>query len=166
MRRVILIVAWAALARGASAAVLREASGLVQVRVEGSERWSPAGRASRPISPGDSVRTGFHARAVIALDGGAVLEAGGNTQVSLDETAHGGVAVNLVFGAARLSARALGGRPLELRTPTAVSRARSENVSWRGVVGGGGNAIFEVEDGLVGVEDSRGGALRLRAGER
>jgi hypothetical protein len=65
-----------------------------------------------------------------------------------------------------VSARALGGRPLELRTPTAVSRARSEAAAWRAAVGGGGGSVFSVEEGLVAVEDSRGGALRLRDGER
>jgi hypothetical protein len=160
------MIASAAFARGASAAVLREAVGLVQVRPEGSDRWKPAGRPPHPLAAGDSVRTGFNARAVIALDGGAFLEAGANTQVSLDESVRGGAAANLVFGSARVSARALGGRPLELRTPTAVARARSEAAAWRGTVGGGGNAVFEVEEGLVGVEDARGGALRLRAGER
>ena len=165
MRRAILIVALVIFAPGARAAVLREAAGLVQVRAEGSDRWKPAGRLPRSLSPGDAVRTGFSARAVLVLDGGAVLEAGGGTQVSLDE-ARGGGAANLVFGSARLSARALGGRPLELRTPTAVSKARSQNAAWRATVGGGGNSVFEVEDGLVGVEDARGGALRLRAGER
>ena len=166
MRRVILIVALAASALGARAAVLRETAGLVQVRAEGSERWKPAGALPRPLAAGDAVRTGFNARVAIALDGGAALEAGGNTQVSFDESARGGVAVNLVFGSARVSARALGGRGLELRAPTAVARARSESAAWRATVGGGGSAVFEVEEGLVGVDDSRGGALRLRAGER
>jgi hypothetical protein len=166
MRRVILIVVLAAFARGASAAVLREAAGLIQVRTAGSDRWKPAGRLPRTLSPGDSVRTGFNTRAVVDLDGGAVLEAGGNTQLSLDDAVRGGAAVDLLFGAVRVRARSLGGRPLELRTPTAVARARSEAASWRATVGGGGSAIFEVEDGLVGVEDARGGAMRLREGER
>ncbi len=138
----------------------------MQVRAAGSDRWTPAGRPPRRLSPGDSVRTGFNARAAIALDGGALLEAEGNTPVSLDDAVHGGAAVDLVVGAARVSARALGGRPLELRTPTAVARARSEAAAWRATVGGGGSAVFEAEEGLVGVEDARGGELRLRAGER
>ncbi|MFI5350817.1 MAG: hypothetical protein ACHQ2Z_14815 [Elusimicrobiota bacterium] len=155
----------AVFARGAVAAVLREAAGLVQIRAEGSDRWKPAGRLPRTLAPGDAVRTGFNARAVIALDGGAVLEAGGGTQVSIEET-RGGGAANLIFGAARLSARALGGRPLELRTPTVVSKARSQTAAWRATVGGGGNSVLEVEEGLIGVEDARGGALLLRTGER
>ena len=169
MRRLILIcvfLALAALGGASEAAVLRETSGLVQVRAEGSDRWKPAGTLPRTLAAGDAVRTGFNARAAISLDGGAALEAGGNTQVSLDETVRGGAAANLVFGSARVGARALGGRPLELRTPTGVARARSESAAWRATVGGGGTAVFEVEDGLVAVEDLRGGALRLRAGER
>lgn len=171
MRRFLLIgifVASSTLARAAAggAAVLREAKGLVQVRPEGSDRWRPAGAPPRRLAPGDAVRTGFNARAVVVLDGGAVLEAGGNTQVSLDETVRGGAAVGLAFGSARLSARALGGRPLELRTPTGTARARSESAAWRAAVGGGGSAVFEAQDGLVAVEDLRGGVLRLSAGER
>jgi hypothetical protein len=165
MRRVILIVALAFIARGARAAVLREAAGLVQVRAGGTDRWKPAGALPRRLSPGDSVRTGFNARALIVLDGGAVLEAGGGTQVSIGDAARG-AAADLAFGAARVSARALGGRPLEVRAPTAVARARSEAAAWRATVGGGGSAVFEVEEGLVDVEDSRGGEMRLRAGER
>ena len=51
-----------------NAAVLREASGLVQVRVEGSDRWKPAGRLPRELGDGDSIRTGFQARALV-VDG-------------------------------------------------------------------------------------------------
>jgi hypothetical protein len=176
MRRLILIVVFAAAglssalasgpARAAGAAVLRETAGLVQVREDGSERWKPAGKLPRPLSAGDSVRTGFNARAVIAFDGGATLEAAGNTQVSLDAVARGGAAAVLAFGSVRVSARSLGGRALELRTPTAIARARSEAASWRAVVGGGGSSVFEVADGLIAVEDSRGAVLRLREGER
>ncbi len=166
--RVFLLIAAAAIAgapRPADAAVLREASGLVQVRPVGSERWTPAGKAPRPLRPGDALRTGFNARAVIDFDG-ATVEAAGNTQLSLEETVRAGAAVDLLFGSVQASARGLGGRPLEVRAPTAVARARSEAVSWRASVGGGGNALFEVRAGLVAVEDSRGGALRLREGER
>src|SRR6185312_3679529 len=139
MRRFILIVAWLACAGAARAsdgggAVLRQASGLVQVRPEGSDRWRPAGALPRRLAPGDAVRTGFNARAVLALDGGAILETGGNTQIALDDTVRGGSAVGLAFGSARLGGRALGGRPLELRTPTGTARARSESVSWRATV--------------------------------
>lgn len=150
----------------ARAAVLKEASGLVQVRAAGEDRWKPAGRLPRTLGGGDSVRTGFNARAAIALDGGAVLELGGNTQTSLEPAARGGAAVNLLFGSARVSARGLGGKTLEVRAPTAVARARSDAAAWRTTVGGGGTAVFEAESGLVAVEDARGASLRLREGER
>jgi hypothetical protein len=150
----------------ARAAVLRDASGLIQVRGDGSERWRPAGRPPVKLADGDSVRTGFNARATIALSEDAVLEIGGNTQISLEAGGKGGLAMNLLFGSARVSARALGGRALEMRAPTATARARSEAVAWRAVVGGGGSAVIEAEAGLVAVEDARGSSLRLRAGER
>jgi len=166
MRRFLLIAVAAALAGPASAAVLRQASGLVQVRLAGSDRWRPAGREARALSAGDALRTGFNARAALELDGGAALELGANTQMSLDAGVRGGTIVNLLFGSARVSARALGGRPLEVRTPTATGRTRSEAAAWRALVGGGGNSVFEIESGLVAVEDSRGASLRLRDGER
>ncbi|MFI5344902.1 MAG: FecR domain-containing protein [Elusimicrobiota bacterium] len=166
MLRLLLIISFAALARFADAAVLREATGLIQIRAEGEDRWRPAGRLPRTMSGGDALRTGFSARAVIALDGGAALELSGNTQISLEAGARGGAVVNLLFGSARISARALGGKSLEVRTPTGTARARSEAVAWRTAVGGGGSAVFEIESGLVAVEDARGASLRLRDGER
>jgi hypothetical protein len=166
MRRVILIVLLAASAISADAAVLREAEGLVQVRPEGSDRWQPAGKLPRTLASGDSLRTGFRARAAVALAAGGLLETGGNTQVSIDEAPRGGVVVTLLFGTARLSVRALGARLFELRAPTATAQARSASAAWRTTVGGGGSAVFEAEEGLLGLEDSRGGALRLGAGER
>lgn len=167
MRSFLLIALFAALGRPAGAAVLREASGLVQVRPAGSERWSPAGKTPRALQAGDALRTGFNARAVVVFgDGVAAVEAAGNTQLSLDEPVRGGVSISLLFGSARVTARALGGRPLELRTPTATAKARSEGASFRVAVGGGGNSVIEVSDGLVAVEDVRGGALRVREGER
>jgi hypothetical protein len=165
MRRAILIGFLAASALPAGAAVLREAEGLVQVRAMGADRWTPAGVLPRTLGAGESVRTGFHARVVVALDGGGTLEAGGNTQFSLDDGLRGGAAVTLHFGSARIRVRGLGARPFELRAPTATARARSDAAAWRATVGGGG-AVFEVEEGLLGLEDSRGGALLLRAGER
>lgn len=164
--RAFLLIAAVACAPFARAAVLSEASGLVQVRPSGSERWAPAGKTPRVLRPGDAVRTGFNARAVIDFDGAAVVEAGGNTQLAVEEAARGAVLVDLLFGSARVSARSLGGRRLELRTSAATARARSEAVAWRAAVGGGGNALFEVREGLVAVEDARGGSLRLREGER
>jgi hypothetical protein len=166
MPRLLLIIVLAALARPAAAAVLREAAGLVQVRAEGEERWHPAGHLPRTLGPGAAVRTGFSARASVVLDGGASLELSGNTQVSWETGARGVTVVNLLFGTARVSARALGGAALELRTPTGTARARSETAVWRASVGGGGTAAFAVETGLVAVEDARGGTLRLRDGER
>jgi hypothetical protein len=167
--RAFLLIAVAFLAAPAvpaCAATLRESSGLVQVRPSGSDRWAPAGKPPRILKPGDALRTGFNARAVLDFDGTATVEAAGNTQLALDESQHGGAVVDLLFGSVQASARALGGRALEVRAQTAVARARSESVSWRAAVGGGGNALFEVKSGLVSVEDSRGGALRLRDGER
>src|ERR1700690_1442067 len=107
MRGLILIVL-TAFSCPAGAAVLRETAGLVQVREDGSQRWRPAGRLPRTLAPGDAVRTGFQARAVIALDDAGVLEAAGGTQVSFDEAVRGGAAVNLAFGSVRVSARSLG----------------------------------------------------------
>lgn len=165
MGRLLLIGLLAGCAAGFSrAATLEQAEGLVQVRPSGESRWSPAG-SSRPLSAGDSVRTGFRARAKILLDG-AVLELSGGTQIVLDEAARGGAAVGLAHGAARLAVEDLAGRSLELRAPLATTRARSDAAAWRATVGDGGNALFEVETGLVGVEASGGGVLLLRGGER
>lgn len=166
MRLFLLIAVAAALPGRARAAVLRESSGLVQFRLAGSDLWRPAGREARSLAAGDALRTGFNARAAIDLGGGAALELGGNTQISLDAAVRDGTTVNLLFGSARASARALGGRALEVRTPTATGRTRSEAAAWRAAVGGGGTSVFEVESGLVAVEDSRGASLRLRDGER
>lgn len=168
MRGLLLIAALIAAAgtRAVDAAILRSASGLVQVRPSGSDRWTPAGRLPRALLSGDAVRTGFAAGATIGLEGGGTLEAGANTQLSVDEEARGGSAVNLLFGSARVSARGLGGGILEMRTPTATARARSEAAGWRAAVVGGGRVSFQVDEGLLGVEDLRGGSLRLRAGER
>lgn len=166
MARILLIAAVLFSVDGARAGVLRESAGLVQVRPEGSERWVPAGKPPRILKAGDAVRTGFNARAVVELDGGVRLESAGNTQLALDAAARGGVAVDLLFGSARVTARRLGGLALELRTPTGTARARSDSAAWRATVGAGGGAVFAVEDGLVAVEDARGGVLRLRGGER
>lgn len=165
MRAFLLIAALAAAVPG-RAAVLREAAGLVQVRPEGSERWTPAGKIPRTLSPGDAVRTGFNARARVEFEGVIAVESSGNTQFSIEEGARGGALVNLLFGSVRVSARALGGRRLEVRTPTATGRTRSDSAVWRAAVGGGGNSLFETAEGLVAVEDTRGGVLRLRDGER
>ncbi len=163
--RLILIVAGLAAAAPARAAILRETAGLVMVRRAGVDAWRPARRAPLRLASGDSVRTGFNARVVVSLDGGAVLEAAGNTQFALEES-RTGTAADLVFGSLRLRARDLGARMLTVRAPTATARVRSLAADWSAAVSGGGNALFEVRAGLLGVEGAAGGAMLLRAGER
>lgn len=163
--RVFLLIAFFAAAVPARGAVLAGSSGLVQVRPEGSDRWRPAGKAPRALASGTALRTGFNARAEVSLDGGAALELGANTQASIGGRGQE-PAVTVLFGSARVKARALQGRGVEMRTPTATARARSENAVWRAVVGGGGGEVFEAEAGMVAVEDARGAVLLLREGQR
>ena len=93
------------------AAVLREATGLVQVRTAGGDNWHPAGKVPRPLGEGDGVRTGFNARARVDLDGGSILETAGNAHISIEVDAPGHTSVNALFGSMRLTASAAGGAP-------------------------------------------------------
>lgn len=148
------------------AAVLREAAGLVQVRAAGGDNWRPAGKVPRPLGEGDGVRTGFNAKARVELDGGSVLETAGNAHVSIEVDGPGHTSLNALFGSMRLTASAAGGRSVSVRTPTCVVRARGDRVVLRLTVAGGGSTTVEVEQGLAGVEDNRGRALLLSAGQR
>jgi hypothetical protein len=148
------------------AAVLREAAGLVQVRPAGGEGWRPFGKTPRPLSEGDGVRTGFNARARVELDGGSVLEAAGNAHFSIEVDGPGHTSVNALFGTIRLTASAAGGRSVSVRAPTCVVRARGDRVVVNLTVAGGGSATVEVVSGVAGVEDNRGRALLLTAGQR
>ncbi len=148
------------------AAVLREATGLVQVRAAGADSWKPAGKTPRTLGEGDGVRTGFNARAQIELAGGSVLETAGNAHVSIEVDAPGHTNINALFGSARLSASAAGGRAVSVRTPTCSVRARGDRVVLRLTVAGGGSTTVQVEEGVAGVEDNRGTAIILRAGQR
>lgn len=148
------------------AAVLREATGLVQVRAAGADSWHPAGKVPQPLGEGDGVRTGFNARARVELNGGSVIESAGNAHISIEVDAPGRTSVNALFGRLRVTASAAGGRSVSVRTPTCIVRARGDRVVLRLTVAGGGNATVEVEQGVAGVEDNRGRALMLSAGER
>ncbi|MDP3542510.1 MAG: FecR domain-containing protein [Elusimicrobiota bacterium] len=148
------------------AAVLREATGLVQIRPAGADSWRPAGKAPRPMSEGDGLRTGFNAKARVELHAGSVLEAEGNAHVSIEVDGPGHTSIHAMFGTVRLSASAGGGRAVSVRTPTCVVRARGDRVVTRITVAGGGSATIEVVEGVAGVEDNRGTAIILRAGQR
>jgi len=148
------------------AAVLREAVGLVQVRAAGADGWKPYGKTPRILSEGDGVRTGFNARALVELSGGSTLEAAGNAHFSIEVDKPGHVNVNALFGTMRLTASASGGRSVSMRSPTCVVRARGDNMTARLTVSGGGSATVEVVSGVAGVEDNRGTAIILRAGQR
>lgn len=148
------------------AAVLRESTGLVQVRAAGADSWRPAGKTPRPISEGDGVRTGFNARAVVALDGGTLVAASGNAHFSLEADGRGHSSVAALFGTLELRATLLGGRTAQVRTPTCLVRARGDRVAARVTVAAGGGTTVEAVDGSVGVEDNRGGSLLLRKGQR
>jgi len=148
------------------AAVLREATGLVQVRSAGGDNWRPAGKVPRPLGEGDGVRTGFNAKARIELDGGTILEPAGNAHVSVEVDSPGHTSLHALFGSARLTASAAGGRSVSVRTPTCVVRARGNFVVVRLTIAGGGSTTVEVEQGVAGVEDNRGTAIMLRTGQR
>ena len=148
------------------AAVLREAAGLVQVRAVGVDGWRPAGETPSPLKEGEGVRTGFKARARIELSGGSVVETAGNTHISIEVDGPDHTSVNALFGSVRLTALAAGGYAVMVRTPSCVVRARSDRVVLRLTVSGGGSAMLEVESGVAGVEDNRGQALLLSAGQR
>jgi hypothetical protein len=161
-----LLLAVLAAAGPSRAAELREASGLVQVRV-GADSWKPARGLPRPLDEADGVRTGFNATASVALTAGASVEAGGNSHLTVEVDGAARSAVSLLFGSARLSAGPQARHALSLRTPTALVRAREARAAARvTVAGGGGGTVVEVLTGLIGVEDNRGGATLLRAGQR
>jgi hypothetical protein len=165
--RVFVLAALVLAASGsARAAVLREATGLVQVRAAGGDNWRPAGKLPRPLGEGDGVRTGFNAKARIELTGGTVVTADGNAHVSVEVDAPGHANINALFGTIRLIASAGGGRSVSVRTPTCVVRARGDRVLARVTVAGGGNTTVEAVEGPVGVEDNRGASMMLREGQR
>lgn len=150
----------------ARAAVLREATGLVQVRSAGGDSWSPAGKTPRPLGEGDGVRTGFNARARVDLFGGTTLETAGNAHVSVEVDGRSHTSVHALFGAVTIHAEAAGGRVVSVRTPVCVARARGERVSFKLTVAGGGSTTVEVLEGVAGVEDNRGSSMILRKGQR
>jgi|CXWL01.1.fsa_nt_gi hypothetical protein len=164
--RAFLIAALLGAAASARAAVLREATGLVQVRTVSSDSWRPAGTLPKNLGEGDGVRTGFNARAKVELSGGSTLEAAGNANFSLESDRPGRASVVALFGSLRLTASAAGGRSVSLRAPTCLVRARGNLVVLRLTVSGGGNATVEVEKGLAGIEDNRGRALLVAEGQR
>ncbi len=164
--RVIFLAALLGAAGPLRAAVLREATGLVQIRPAGGEAWRPAGKLPRTLDEGDGMRTGFNARAVVELRGGTILESAGNAHVSIELDAPGRTNVHALFGTVLIRARAQGGRAVSLRTPTCVVRARGHRSAFKATVGGGGGTIVEALDGAVGVEDNRGRSILLSAGQK
>lgn len=148
------------------AAVLREATGLVQVRSSGGDSWRPPGRVPRIMSEGDGVRTGFNAKAIVELRGGSSFEVAGNAHVSIEVDSPGHASLNALFGRVRVTAAAEGGKAVSVRAPTCVVRARAGLVVFRMTVAGGGHATIEVERGVAGVEDNKGRSLTLTAGQR
>ncbi len=147
------------------AAVLREATGLVQVRAAGGDNWTPAGKTPRPIGEGDGVRTGFNAKARVDLFGGSYLETFGNAHVSVEVDGRSHSSIHALFGAATIHAEAAGGRVVSVRTPVCVARARGERVIFKLTVAGGGSTTVEVVEGVAGVEDNRGNSMILRKGQ-
>lgn len=148
-----------------SAATLNEVSGLVQVRQAGSSTWRPA-RRGQSVKAGDSLRTGFNAKAVLVSEHGTVFVCAGNAHLAVEEDSAAGVLAYLLFGAVRVDARIAGGKRAAVRTPVAALRARADMASFTAAVGGGGKTVVDVFDGLVGVEDNRGSAALLRPGQR
>jgi hypothetical protein len=153
-----------AFAKGSS--ILREAAGVVQVQSRGAEGWVLVRRAPLPLSPGDRVRTGYGARAVIDCADGSRLELGGSGQMILVEDSRYRVAVELEQGPLTAQAKADPLRSFQLRTPAAQATLRGAKVEVSLEVRLGGRTVIDLHKGLLGVEDRRGAAVLLHPKER
>jgi hypothetical protein len=163
--RVFLIAAALWAAAPVSAATLKEAAGLVQIRRAGEDTWRPA-RPGILVNEGDALRTGFNARALVVTTQGTKVTAAGNAHVVLEDDRAAKFLAYLLFGAVRVDAALGGGRQASLRTPVATLRARSDRAAFTAAVAGGGKTVADVLDGLVGAEDNRGASTLLKTGQR
>jgi hypothetical protein len=163
--RLFLIAAALWAAAPVSAATLKEAAGLVQIRRAGEDTWRPA-RAGILVNEGDALRTGFNARALVVTAQGTKVTAAGNAHVVLEDDRAAKFLAYLLFGSVRVDAAIAGGRQASLRTPVATLRARSDRAAFTAAVAGGGKTVADVLDGLVGAEDNRGASTLLKSGQR
>ena len=163
--RLFLIAAALATAPTAFAATLSEVAGLVQIRPAGSGSWRPAKRGS-VLRDGDSLRTGFDARATLLSETGSAFYAAGNAHLAVEADGPKRVLLFVLFGAVKVDARVLGGKQAAVRTPVVVLRGRADEATFVVAVGAGGKTTVDVKDGLVGAEDNQGAAALLRPGQR
>ncbi|MDD5657488.1 MAG: FecR family protein [Elusimicrobia bacterium] len=148
----------------AHAAVVREAVGVVQVLGRGAEDWLLVRKTPARLAAGDSIRTGFGARAVVAFADGSRAELGGETTFVLEAESGYRTVLDLGLGIVRAESQGALMQGLRVRTPTATASSRSAR--FRVAVALGGRTVIDVDQGRVGVEDNRGQAVLLRPDER
>ena len=163
LRRTILTLIVGVLASAtAFAASLRKVEGLVQIQGIGFGPWRAVRDVPRTVSPGEKLRTGPGAGAVLLFSDGTRVDLEGDASLILEADSADRKILRLVLGTATLEAR---GAKTRLITPTAVGAVREEAATFRASVLSGGRTTLQVFDGLLGVEDNRGHQTLLRPQE-
>lgn len=146
-------------------AQLAETQGIVQVQSRSAQGWVTVRRAPLPLSTGDSIRTGFKAKAVVELEDGSKVELGGGAELTLRDVTTYRTDVELSAGSLKAFVKKLAGvRIFKVRTQSAVASVRG--TEFRVSVMGGGRTRIDLYKGLLGVEDKRGQQLLMKPGQR
>jgi hypothetical protein len=146
--------------------LLRETAGVVQVHSRGAEDWVLVRRTPLQLAAGDSVRTGYGARAFVDCADGSRLELGASGEMALVEDSRYRVDAELAQGSLKVSAKTDSLRSFQLRTPVAVATLRGMKAEVAVEVFLGGRTVIDLHQGLLGVEDFHGSAVLLHPNER
>jgi hypothetical protein len=146
-------------------AQLAETQGIVQVQSRSAQGWVTVRRAPLELSSGDSIRTGYKAKAVVELEDGSRVELAGGAELQLREASTYRTDLELAAGALKAFVKKLGGtRIFKVRTQTAVASVRG--TEFRVEVMGGGRTRIDLYKGLLGVEDKLGQQILMKPGQR
>lgn len=139
-------------------------SGIAQKRGANDKNWGIIPGVPFVLAVGDSLRTGYGAKATVTFDDGSRIELADNSSFTIPKTdslESGGI---LNIGKLKAFVNKMLERRFVIRTPTAVCSVRGTEFQVQ--VFSGGRTVVDLYKGLLGVEDNRGQQLLLHPRER
>ncbi|MBI4054707.1 MAG: FecR domain-containing protein [Elusimicrobia bacterium] len=152
-----------AAAQPPSQAVLRQASGGVQIRKAGTPSWSDAS-APMELFAGDKIRTSNRGLAEVAFADGSRVELEAGSILEVQELSPTRTELKLNLGVLKAFIEKLLSRQFQVRTPSAVCSVRG--TAFRVQVFQDGRTLVELYHGLLAVQDRGGNAVLLNPNEK
>ncbi|MHB2025854.1 MAG: FecR family protein [Elusimicrobiota bacterium] len=138
--------------------------GSVKILKSGNAQWIKVSQTPAVLNEGDTVNTGFLARAGVVFKDGSRVDLSGSSSLTINDVKPGVSLITLALGTLKAAVTHNPARIFEVRTPSSVCAVRGTR--FRIQVLAGGATVVDLYKGLLAVSDHKGQQLLLHPNQR